>query len=102
MTTYVAERKMLYSEKGSDLRMEFSIRIGAPYAVEPGMVGHPVGEGYAGCHVQIVGLDEKYSEVYGADSVQALNIASNLEPFLRRLQKKYDLYWASGDPYFED
>jgi hypothetical protein len=98
---FIAERRLLYSQKGSDVRKEFVIRIGLPYTVKGDMVGYPVGDGVAGCHVEIEGLNETCSEVYGADSLQAVNIASNVEPFLKRLQRKYDLYWLSGDPYFD-
>jgi hypothetical protein len=102
MQKYIAERKLLYSLKGSKLRHEFVIQIGIPYLVDGTMVSYPVTGSFAGCHVQIEGLKEEYSEVYGADSIQALNLATNLEPFLKRLQKQYDLFWASGEPYFED
>jgi len=101
MQQFIAERRLLYSPKGSDDRREFVIRIGAPYLVEEHMVDFPIKNGFAGCHVEIEGLSETYSEVYGADSLQAVNLASNVEPFLKRLQKKYDLYWSSGEPYFE-
>jgi hypothetical protein len=101
MKKFIAERKLLYSLKGSGVRKEFVIRLGAPYVVDEHMVGYPVGKGFSGCHVEIEGLNETYSEVYGADSLQAVNLASNVEPFLKRLQKKYDLYWLSGEPYFE-
>jgi hypothetical protein len=104
MKQYIAERKLLYSLKGSNTRKEFVVRLGAPYLVKEGMVNFPVGkEGCWGCHVEIEGLDEKYlEEVYGADSLQAVNMASNVESFLKRLQKKYDLFWLSGEPYFDD
>ncbi len=102
LTKFVAERKLLYSDKGSDKRKELIIRIGLPYQVESGMVDFPVGNGFVGCHVEVDGLEEEYSEVYGCDAIQALNIASDLEPFLERLQKKYDLFWFSGEPYFDD
>jgi hypothetical protein len=101
MKQHVAERKLLYSVKGSDVRKEFTIRIGVPYQVREDMVDFPIANGIFGCHVEIEGLNETYSEVYGADVVQAINIATDLEPFLKRLQTKYDLFWASGDPYFE-
>jgi len=102
MKKFIAERKLLYSLKGSDLRKEFIIGISDIYIVDKDMAHYPVHEGYAGCHVEIEGLDEKYPEVYGADTLQAVNLASNVEPFLKRLQKKYDLYWLSGEPYFDD
>ena len=103
MNEFIAERRLLYALKGSDIRKEFAVRLGAPYLVQEGMVNFSVGgDGCWGCHVEIEGLDEKYSEVYGADSLQAVNLASNVEPFLERLQKKYDLFFLSGDPYFDD
>jgi hypothetical protein len=101
MKQHVAERKLLYSVKGSEVRKEFTIRICAPYQVREDMVDFPIGNGVFGCHVEIEGLNETYSEVYGADAVQAINLASNLEPFLRRIQTKYDLFWTSGDSYFD-
>jgi hypothetical protein len=100
MQNYIAERRLLYSSKGSNARKEFVIRIGAPYSVES-VAGSPVVESCSACHVEIEGIDERYSEVYGGDSIQAINLATNLGPFLRRLQKKYDLYWLSGEPYFD-
>jgi len=96
---YIAERKLLYSVKGSNIRKEFAIRISAPYEVD-NLAGSPVVEGCSGCHVDIHGLDERYSEVYGGDSLQAIQLAANVDPFLKRLQKKYDIYWLSGEPYF--
>ncbi len=102
MQQYIAERRLLYSSKGSDVRRAFVIRISLPYVVKEDRTSSPMGNVHAGCHVEIEGLNEKYSEVYGADTLQAVNLASNVEPFLKRLQKKYDLYWESGEPYFED
>jgi len=103
MKQFIAERKLLYSLKGGNTRKELVIRLGAPYFVQEGMVNFSVGEkGCWGCHIEIEGLNEKYSEVYGADSLQAVNIASDVEPFLKRLQEKYDLYWSSGEPYFDN
>ena len=55
-----------------------------------------------GCDVQVCGLEEEGSKVYGADSLQAVHLASDVEFFLKGLQKKYDLYWLSGEPYFEN
>ncbi len=102
MKNCIAKRKLLYSEKGSEIRHEFIIYIGMPYPVEDGMVDFPVGSGVTGCHIEVEGLSASCSEVYGMDSVQALNLATNLEPFLRRLQKKYNLYWETGEVYFDD
>ena len=102
MKKFIAQRKLLYSLKGEDVRNEFVIGITAPYIVDQSMVSFPIGNGFMGCDVQISGLEEDGSKVYGADSLQALNLASDVESFLKVLQKKYDLYWLSGEPYFED
>lgn len=102
MEKYIAERKLLYSLKGSRNKRVFFIRISLPYEVNEKIVNYPVAQNFAGCHVEIDGLREEYPEVYGTDAIQALQLATNLEPFLRRLQKKYDLFWASGEPYFDD
>lgn len=102
MKKYIAERKLLYSLKGSNSRKELIIRISAPYIVDESMVGHPVEEGVAGCSVEFEGLFEECSNVYGTDLLQALHLAVNIEPTLQRLRKKYDFYWPSGESYFDD
>lgn len=102
MKKFIAGRKLLYSLKGSNVRNEFFIGITAPYSVDQSMVNFPIGNGFMGCDVRISGLEEEGSKVYGADSLQALHLASDIESFLKRLQSKYDLYWLSGEPYFED
>jgi hypothetical protein len=101
---FIAERRLLYSLKGHNVRHELIIRLGVPYVAKEHVVGFPIGKDVYGCHVEIDGIEEMdaiYPEVYGADSLQAINIASNVETFLKRLGKKYDLYWLSGDPYFQ-
>lgn len=101
---FIAERKLLYSLKHSDTRTEFTIGISAPFLVQQGMMDFAVGEqGCSGCHVGIVGLDEKYPDVYGADSLQAVSLASGaVASLLKRLSKKYDFFHLSGEPYFDD
>jgi len=100
----IAKRVLFYSVKGSDVRSKFIIRIGLPYIVDENDVDFSVGEeGLVGCHIETEGLENEYEhEAYGVDDIQAINIATDLEPFLMRLQKEYDLYWQSGEAYFED
>ena len=104
MKAIIAKRILLYSLKGSDIRNKFIIRIGSPYIVDENMVEFSVGEeGLVGCRVETEGLEKEYQhEEYGVDEIQAINIATDVEPFLMRLKKKYDLYWPSGEPYFEE
>jgi hypothetical protein len=102
MKTFIAERRLLYALKGSPIRKEFVIGICEPYPVDQSMVNYPIGDGFAGCDLRLEGLDEEGERFYGADSLQAVNLASNVEAFLKRLESKYDLFWLSGEPYFED
>jgi len=100
----IAKRVLFYSEKGSNIRNKFIIRIGFPYVADENMVDFIIGEeGVVGCHIETDGLpNEHQDDVYGVDEIQAINMASNVEPFLMRLQKEYDLYWQSGEAYFDD
>ena len=102
MSQYVAERKLNYAEKGGGVRKEVSIRIGQPYLVEEGSVNFTVDEDTAGCIVVIDGLPEEVLETYyGADLLQALQLAADIEPLIQRFSKKYDFFFPSGEPYFE-
>ena len=100
----IAKRILFYSPKGSSIRKRFVIRIGYPYVVDQTMVDFSIGaEGLVGCHIETEGLEQEYQdEAYGVDEMQAINIASNIEPYLMRLRKKYDLFFESGEPYFEE
>ncbi len=108
MKKWIAQRDLRYSLKGKDVRSELVIRISEPYLVEKGTVNFAFSEGTAGCTVEVVGLEageafenENIHEIYGADSIQALELAVNIEPLLKRLSKKYDIYFPTGEPYFE-
>jgi len=99
---FIAERRLLYSSKDSDDKKEFIVRIGIPYIVEEGAVNFSVDEITAGCHLEFEGISEESQEIYGVDTIQAINIASDIESNIRRLQKKYDVYWSDGEPYFDE
>lgn len=103
MNIPIAERRLLCSVKGSDIRKEIVVRIDAPYIVDEKMVKFPVSKGVVGCHIELDGLEKKHQhDVYGVDAIQAINIATNIDPFLKKLSKKYDFYWEFGEPYFEE
>jgi hypothetical protein len=100
---WIAERRLLVARKGTDSRKELLIRIGRPYIVEPASVNFDVDDDTAGCSVAIVGLDNEFQEeVYGADLLQALQLAANVDPLLESFRKKYDFFFPTGEPYFEE
>ncbi|MEJ0062662.1 MAG: hypothetical protein WDO70_05535 [Alphaproteobacteria bacterium] len=103
MTEFVAERQLLCSLKGSDVRKEITIGISAPFSVNQDMVSFDIGSGLFACRVEVVGLDEISRDVYGMDSFQAIHLATDtVESWLRQLRKKYDIYFPNGDAYFDN
>lgn len=102
MAGYIAERRLLFSEKGGSTRRNLWVRVSAPGPIDPKTVKFPVDDDMAVCHVEFDGLDVHSFDVYGMDSLQAVNMASNIEAVLERLSKKYDFYWLSGEPYFDE
>ena len=93
MKKVIAERKLLYAMKGSSARKELVIRIGTPYLDEDGM---------AKCPVVWDGLYENFADMCGMDLLQALQLATNTDSMLEKLRDKYDFFWSSGEPYFDE
>ena len=97
----IAERNLLFSEKGSDERRPFHIRIFAPHAVEQEAVNFQVSPGTARCIVAFVEIGEEV-DFYGMDSMQAITLTANTDKYLKHYDRKYDFFWLTGEPYFED
>jgi hypothetical protein len=93
MNFVVAERKLLYSQKGGSERKELTIRVGKPYLDK---------DGIARCPVEWDGLFEDFADMAGADLLHALHLAADVDSMLSKLRNKYDFFWDSGEPYFED
>ena len=102
MNNVVAQRTLNFSLKEEKTLRSLIITIQEPYLVTQDMVSFCVEGEMFGCHIGIEGIPEKYSDVYGIDAIQALHMACNLDPFLRRISKKYNLYYLDGEPYFDD
>lgn len=103
MTEAIAERSLQYTARDSVERKDLVVRIFSPFIVPAGSVSFDVDGVVAGCRWELEGLPEKVSDTsYGADSVQALQLAVNVDEVLFALRRKYDFYFPSGEPYFED
>ena len=101
--TPIAERHLLFSEKGKSERKRLVIRIFAPKPVDPASVSFQVAPGTAVCMVEFDGIsDETLGDTYGADSLQALQLAADIEPVLKRLSHRYDFYFPTGEGYFDE
>lgn len=102
MKKCIAERELLYSLKGDSVKNKLIIKISAPYRIEENAVNFEVHSGASACKIEFEGLPKNLiEEVHGADSIQALAFAANIDPYLKGLEKKYDLYWSSGESYFD-
>lgn len=93
MERHIAERRLKYRQKEGGPQKNLSIRIGVPYIDSSGM---------ARCPVEWDGLFDEYADIGGMDTLQALQLASDIDSMLRRLSKKYDFYWENGETYFDE
>jgi len=93
MKEAIAERRLLYSKKGSSAKKELTIGIGVPYVDKAGM---------AKCPVEWRGLFEDFADICGMDTLQAVQLASDIDSMLRMLRNEYDFFWPSGEPYFDE
>ncbi len=98
----IAARNLLYSPIGETTRQKLTIRIVGPYLLTPGSVSFVFDEGTAGCDIEFDGLPQKTISVYGADTLQALQLAVDIDPYLRGLSRKYDFFFDNGDSYLDD
>jgi hypothetical protein len=99
----IAERRLEFSEKGKAKRKPLKIRVFAPQPVDPDSVRFRVDADASSCIVEFDGIpDANTGAIYGADSIQALQLAVDIEPVLKRLSKHYDFYFPSGEGYFDE
>jgi len=104
MNVCIAERHLHFRGHSGGETAALVVRVFAPFLLKEGDVSFQFSPGTAGCIVRIEGLPQKLEETtYGADSVQAVELAvRGIDPWLRRLSKSYDIFFDTGDPYFED
>ena len=99
----IAERRLVFSEKGKSERKPLLIRIFPPQALDPASDLYRPDADTASCIVEFDGIpDANLGAVYGADSLQALQLAVDIEPVLKRLSKRYDFYFPTGEGYFDE
>ncbi len=97
----IAHRSLLFSEVGNSEKKSLDVKVGLPYEIKSGEVSFTFSKGTAGCDLYLEGLSNEPTTSYGADTVQALEIALQFDKTLLRLSSKYSFYFANGEPYFE-
>jgi hypothetical protein len=99
----IAQRRLFFSEKGTPDRKPLIIRVFAPRPVDPDSHLFRPDADTAICTVQFDGIPDAYGgEIYGADSIQALQLAADIDPVLKRLTDRYDFYFPTGEGYFDE
>ena len=104
MGRIIATRNLLYAVDGSREKKAFTVCIGEPYLITKESPDFEFAAGATACSISFIGVPEKAHVVYGADGVQALELAlSSMAWYLRRLSRKYEFYFPdSGESYFDD
>lgn len=97
----IASRRLLYLPIGESEKRNLTVRIVGPYLLVQGSVGFAFDEGAAGCDIEFDGLSMEVISVYGADAIQALALATDIDPYLRGLSRKYHFFFETGEPYFD-
>ena len=93
MKKWLAERNVVAERIEDGQRTDITFRVGVPYWVE--------GEDFAYCPWEVDGLLEKVADAAGTDTLQALQLASNIDGFLAAFKDKYNFYWPTGESYFD-
>ena len=92
MENVIAERRLVFEVIETGERRELTIRIGTPY--------WSAEQGFASCPREYEGLLESVADAVGIDTVQALQLATDIDSMLKHLTK-YRFYWPDGEPYFD-
>lgn len=100
----IATRHLLYAPIGDPVKRPFAICVEAPFLLAEGFVDFAFREGTSGCSYRFEGLPERGDTAYGADRIQALELAlQDIDAHLRRLRRKYEFYFPDDEePYFDD
>lgn len=95
----VAKIELLYSNKGDNNRQSCSISISQPILIENDLEHIPNTVGCYYCRVKIEPVEKLSFLVYGANAMQAVHIASDIEFILKNINKNHDFFYMDGVPY---
>ena len=90
MENVIVERRLIAESKKDESRKDVIIRVGTPYWIEEGIV--------AGCAVEYDGL-MTIADRKGVDPLQALQIALDVDVFLRSMGGEFQFFWPTGELY---
>jgi hypothetical protein len=99
----VARRHLLFTTPDDATQRPCAIGITAPREVHTSSNDETLHDPLAACAIVFEGFDAPSIEVHGADSLQALAMACDIDPYLRDLERRkgYEFFWDDGTVYFE-
>jgi hypothetical protein len=90
---WIASRELKIVSKETGERKTLRVLIGIPWKGE--------NDEFATCVVRFDGLFECDTTATGVDTLQALQLAANIDLMLAGFKDRFDFYWESGDAYDE-
>lgn len=79
-----------------------TIYIGVPKFVPPSLLPFESDVEMAVCDVEIIGFEEPYIQsMIGADLLQAMQQAADVDKILKGFSEIYDFFYEDGEPYFD-
>jgi hypothetical protein len=102
-TDLVARRKLLFSTADNGTPRPCTVGITPPREVVTGTDDEALHDAMAVCEIVFDGFEIAPIQVHGADSLQALAMACDIDPFLRDLERRsgFEFFWDDGSAYFE-
>ena len=97
----IASRSIAFSEKNGSHKGVLEVEIMQPRLLDDERFSSNGWLGLFGCKVVFDVFPHLNYEVKGADALHALQLAVSVDPVLRSLTQKYDLFFLDGNPYFE-
>ena len=102
-TDFVAQRKLLFTSRDHATPRPCTVGITAAREVATGTNDEALLDAMAACEIVFEGVPAAPIEVRGADSMQAIAMACDIDPVLRGLERQfgYEFFWDDGSAYFE-
>ena len=102
-TDLIARRKLQFTSRESATPRACTVGITAPRDVDRLLDSQDdLHDPMSVCEIVFEGLEVAPLSVHGADSVQALASACDLDPYLRTLERQhgFEFFWDDGSVYF--
>jgi hypothetical protein len=99
----IARRKLQFTSRDNASLRACSVGITPPREVVHGQdTDDALHDPLAVCEIVFEGLEAPPIAVHGADSLQALAAACEIDPYLRTLERQhgFEFFWDDGSPYF--